>query len=280
MGYKEMDSRFPTEEDCINYIFKLRWPEGYYCPRCNCNENWKISASKYKCRKCKYQTTVTAGTIFHHTHISLRQWFQAIWFMSMQGRSTTAVKLEEEIKVGNRTAQTMVKRIRSLMFSTDEKIINRRLNGRIDICIKESPDKNSCSHILTAVEMKNQKGGNIRLYQMPNYDSESYQKFLSDNVEPGSILRKEGGHWKIRLDNNKRYVVPEAKSMVHYKAPYANAVYNNFRKYWDKYAPKDNGKNLSAIMEEYSRSINSAQEHVDFEIILRNAVNHEPLAIS
>ena len=29
----ELEARFSTEETCREYLLKLRWPEGFVCPR-------------------------------------------------------------------------------------------------------------------------------------------------------------------------------------------------------------------------------------------------------
>jgi hypothetical protein len=29
----EIEARFPTEESCRDYLFLLRWPDGFRCPR-------------------------------------------------------------------------------------------------------------------------------------------------------------------------------------------------------------------------------------------------------
>lgn len=124
MNYDEFESRFVSEEDCLNYLFKIRWPNGYCCPRCGCKENWKIQPYKYKCRSCNYQTTVISGTMFQHSHVCMKQWFQAIWYMSEMGRKAKAVDLQEQLKLGSsRTAQIIVENIQGELFTTD--IISR-----------------------------------------------------------------------------------------------------------------------------------------------------------
>ena len=68
---EDMRNRFPTNEACMEYLYKTRWPDGYKCSRCNCSDAWEIRPYKYKCRNCGYQATVTAGTFFHGSHLSM-----------------------------------------------------------------------------------------------------------------------------------------------------------------------------------------------------------------
>lgn len=45
--YSQMDlisfqKQFSTEEACRERLFTLRWPEGFRCPKCGCQESYRI----------------------------------------------------------------------------------------------------------------------------------------------------------------------------------------------------------------------------------------------
>lgn len=80
----EFENRFSNEESCRDYIFQLRWPDGFRCPNCSHEKTWPIEEILFQCAKCGYRTSVTAGTIFQDTKKSLRLWFHAIWHMTSQ----------------------------------------------------------------------------------------------------------------------------------------------------------------------------------------------------
>jgi ribosomal protein L37AE/L43A len=50
----EFEARFSTEESCREYLYQLRWPNGFKCPRCNHNKAWPIENALYQCAKCNY----------------------------------------------------------------------------------------------------------------------------------------------------------------------------------------------------------------------------------
>jgi hypothetical protein len=59
---------FADEAACLSYLEQLRWPEGFVCPRCgDASEPYRSSRSRFMCRVCRYQCTVTAGTVFDKT---------------------------------------------------------------------------------------------------------------------------------------------------------------------------------------------------------------------
>jgi transposase-like protein len=87
----EFEDRFATEEACLRYLAGLRWPEGFVCPRCENQGGWPASRGRWICQKCRYQGSVTAGTIFQDTHKPLRMWFRAAWHVTSQKTGASAV---------------------------------------------------------------------------------------------------------------------------------------------------------------------------------------------
>lgn len=265
---QEFHERFPSESACLDYLYTLRWKNGYLCPHCKQKVNfWKLDDYKYKCCKCGYQSTVTTGTLFHNTHIPMLKWFNAIQYMSIRGRKTPADELKNELKLGsNRTALSMAKKIRSVMFTTKKSEINRPLKGKIDICIKEF----SNTRILVAVEINDRHTGHIKLYQMPKYDRETYEKFIFSNIEPNSVLKKECGHRELPAQvTGYRYIT---NNIVNYKAPYANKIYEDFIKYYHKYSTQDRTCDIFKYMDKYTYHINCPTDSLNFDQILYNAV--------
>ena len=70
----ELEARFSTEEACREYLRKLRWPEGFVCPRRGTHSAWASKRNLLLCADCGYQASVTAGTIFQDTRKPLTLW--------------------------------------------------------------------------------------------------------------------------------------------------------------------------------------------------------------
>ena len=78
----EFQAWFDNEEACQRYLVESRWPHGYACPRCGHDEAYDLTSRRLlKCKKCKYQASVTAGTVLHGTRLSLRDWFGAAYLV-------------------------------------------------------------------------------------------------------------------------------------------------------------------------------------------------------
>ena len=56
---------FHSEQACLDYLERLRWPKDFICPSCGVfGVPIKTSRNRLICQSCKHQTSVTAGTIF------------------------------------------------------------------------------------------------------------------------------------------------------------------------------------------------------------------------
>jgi hypothetical protein len=94
--------KFRNEEDCLSYLHKLRWPEGYVCSRCKSTEHWTRNRGLIICRTCVYESSVTAETLFHQdTRKPLRLWFQAIWYLVSRKNGVSALGLQKAIDLGS-----------------------------------------------------------------------------------------------------------------------------------------------------------------------------------
>ena len=80
----ELEARFSSETACREYLFKLRWPDGFRCPRCGGAKGWPLRSVLMECGECRYQTSVTAGTIFQDTRKPLALWFRMMWWVTSQ----------------------------------------------------------------------------------------------------------------------------------------------------------------------------------------------------
>jgi hypothetical protein len=60
--FQEVDKWFRSDAACRDYIRRLRWPEGFICPRCEwTGEPWVTSRGLLHCHGCQGQTSLTAG---------------------------------------------------------------------------------------------------------------------------------------------------------------------------------------------------------------------------
>lgn len=97
----EFQVRFSTEDACRWYLMESRWPDGYRCPRCQHAEAYAVvRETLLQCRACRYQVSVTAGTVMHGTRVSFRDWFWAAYLVTTHTPGFSAVQLQRQLGLG------------------------------------------------------------------------------------------------------------------------------------------------------------------------------------
>lgn len=108
---------FPSDEVCLDTIFKERYGELDACPACGAvgTRFYKVSGRKcYACMYCGHQFYPLAGTIFHKSSTSLWKWFYAMYLFSNAKNGLSALELQRHLGVTYKTAYRILKAIRSL----------------------------------------------------------------------------------------------------------------------------------------------------------------------
>lgn len=114
MSLIEFQQKFSTEEACQQHLFSIRWPNGYRCPRCGHDKaSFHSTRHLYQCQACKYQASLTAGTIFHKTRTPLKKWFWMIFLMGRQKSGVSMLSLQRMLEIKSyKTVWTMGHKIR------------------------------------------------------------------------------------------------------------------------------------------------------------------------
>src|SRR5271157_1292394 len=97
----ELEARFSSEGACREYLFQLRWPQGFRCPRCGDAKAWPLRSVLWQCAGCGRQVSVTAGTIFQDTRTPLTVWFRAMWWATSQKNGVSALGLQRVLGLGS-----------------------------------------------------------------------------------------------------------------------------------------------------------------------------------
>ena len=100
---------FADEASCIAFLERLRWPDGFVCPKCGSRKAWRIADGRWSCQVCVRKVSVTANTIFDRTRTPLRTWFAAAWYVTNQKYGASALGLQRVLGFGSyQTAWTML----------------------------------------------------------------------------------------------------------------------------------------------------------------------------
>lgn len=203
----EFEERFNSEKSCREYLFQIRWPDGFKCPRCQHNEVWTMGDGLYRCKKCEFKISVTAGTIFQDTRKPLRLWFRAMWYITNQKYGISALGLQKALGLSNyRTALTWVHKLRLAMvrpmrdripgiIEVDETYIGGKKAGK--------RGRGAAGKILVIIgaQIDGNRIGRIRVKRVSNASGKSLTGAVQQAVEPGSIVQTDGWDGYSQLDS-------------------------------------------------------------------------------
>lgn len=137
MNLIDVTNKLQTEDQCLDFIEKVRWPDGKIrCVRCGNDKVSRITRTVdpnlarsekkqnkrtrlYACLEptCKHRFTPTVGTLFHDSHLPLTKWFQAVALIVHAKKGMSAMQIQRHLGVNYRTAWYMGHRIRKAMAS-------------------------------------------------------------------------------------------------------------------------------------------------------------------
>ncbi len=217
----EFEARFGTEESCRDYLFQLRWPDGFQCPRCGHPKAWPIGGVLFQCAGCDYKASVTAGTIFQDTHQPLTLWFRAMWWVTSQKNGASALGLQRVLGLGSyKTAWSWLHKLRRAMV----RLGRDRLSGRVEVdeTYLGGPEKGMAGRrvekkalIVVAAEEDGKGIGRIRMKRVPDASADSLLPFVEASVEPGSVIHTDG--WESYLGLKQKGYAHEVTILRHRK---------------------------------------------------------------
>lgn len=193
----ELERRFQTDEACREYLFQLRWPGGFVCPRCQETPVWQASRGRLICRACRHQTSVTAGTIFHDTRKPLTLWFRAIWQVTSQRNGASASTVQRSLGLRRyETAWAWLHKLRRAMVRPGRD----KLAGRVEVDetfvggedLKGSTWAKQKAVVVIAAEEDGRGFGRIRMGTVAATTRKNLHRFVLDMIEPGSVVHTDG----------------------------------------------------------------------------------------
>jgi len=204
---------FGTEDKCRAYLEALRWGGEITCPRCASRKISRIiERNQFDCDGCRYQFSVTAGTVFNDSHLALWKWFLATYLLCESRKGMSANQIKRTLGISYKTAWYLCHRIRSAMkevhpepltgiVEMDETYVGGRKLGRGQRFAKASKE------IVIGIK---QRGGDLRFFHAEDVKAGTLAKYIKENVSddvhvimtdefsayPKAI--KEAGHGPMR----------------------------------------------------------------------------------
>lgn len=192
----DFQTTFPDEDACRRYLVESRWPDGFRCAACAADEAWERGSGLFLCRRCRTETSVTAGTVLDHTHLPLVTWFWAAYLV-VTTPGLNALSLGRQLGLTSRkTTWTVMRRLRDSMSAlalppltgtveADETVVGGYAPGARGFAVAGTHKR----IVLAVVERRTSR---TRLVVIPDRKGTTLVPLLSRLVAPGSTVVTDG----------------------------------------------------------------------------------------
>ena len=196
VSISEIFIKFSTDEQCLEYVEKMRWPDGVVrCPTCGNDKiakverkaSSRIAANGFTSAKKRPAQSVLSDirTIFADSHLPLITWFHAIGLILNAKKGISAKQLQRDLGIGGyKTAWYLNHRIREAMGSGDIP----KLGGIVEIDETYIGGKISGRGIAYAKKQKQivmgaiERGGELRLQHVSGATVGNFREFIEEHV--------------------------------------------------------------------------------------------------
>jgi len=285
----EFEKLFTSEEACRNYVFQLRWPDGFRCSRCDNGKFWLTKRLLYHCSKCEYETSITAGTIFQDTRHPLYIWFRLIWYIVNQKTGISALGLQRALGLKRyETIWIMLHKLRSAMVRPDRE----QLSGIVEVDETyiggKKPGKRGRGAagktlVFIAVEGKDNHIGRIRLKKVQDASAASLVPTIQNVIAPGSSVRTDdwNGYKNLSTKGYEHIVMRQSANVGENLLPLAHRVAGLLKKWLEgTHQGAVHSSHLDFYLDEFTfrfnRRTSNSRGKLFFRLI-QQAVNIEPV---
>ena len=194
----EFQRRFPDEDACRQYLFASRWPDGYRCPRCGSGTACALERRwLWQCADCRYQVSVTAGTVLHKTRTPLHMWFWAAYLMTTATPGISALQLQRQLGLKRyETAWMMLHKLRRAMVAPERSPLHGPVE--VDETYIGGPEAirgrffGDRQLVVLAVEVLGAGSGRLRMQVVKDATTPTLTGFVTAHVSAGSIVHTDG----------------------------------------------------------------------------------------
>ena len=197
----EFQHQFRTEAACEEYLALCRWPDGFVCPRCGHQRAYRIEGSRRRqCAGCRYQVSLTAGTVLHNTKTPLTTWFWAAYLAVTDKRGLSALLFQRQLGLRRyETAWMLLHKLRRAMVNANREPLHgdvemddtwiggpqpglrgsRQLKGRKAVLV------------MVAVEKRGEISGRVRMAVLPDMKEATVHAFVKEHVAQGATVHTD-----------------------------------------------------------------------------------------
>jgi transposase-like protein len=199
---QQFQAQFASDEACADYLAACRWPEGFACPRCSHGAAYALAGRRrWQCASCRYQVSVTAGTVLHNSKTPLTPWFWAAYWMTTDKRGLSALLLQRQLGISRyETAWMILHKLRRATVNASRETLRSEVEldetwvGGPQGGLKGSRQLKGrkAALVLVAVERRGGASGRVRMEVIPDFTGATMRDFVTRNITVGTTIYTDG----------------------------------------------------------------------------------------
>lgn len=272
---REFIRHFSTEADCEEFLFLVRYPEGFVCPICTIERGWSLDGKRLIECANGHKVSLTAGTALHGTRQDLLSWFYAVFFISTLTPGISALQFQRQLGLKRyETAFQMLHKVRSTLVSPERELLHREVEVDETFVGGKDPDRDGrggdktlvagAVEVIPFTELKTGKvrhrSGRLRLRMVANASANSLAGFVEQEVEPGAIVNTDGwdGYRRLKNSGYKHHRIVQGKGREAVPIlPHIHRVFSNLKTWLlGTHHGRVEQKYLQAYLNEYTFRFN------------------------
>jgi transposase-like protein len=196
---REFQLKFADEHACADYLAASRWPDGFRCPKCGNDRAYSLTAARrWQCAApdCRYQTSLTSGTVLDRSKTPLTTWFWAAYLVATDKRGVSALQLHRQLGGSYKTSWLLLHKLRRAMVVPDREKLRGTIEmdetwvGGVQTGLRGSRQLRGrkAALVIVAVERRGTGSGRVRMEVIPDFTQATMTEFALRNIEIGSTI--------------------------------------------------------------------------------------------
>ena len=245
MSRAAFEARFPDEAACARDLAAMRWPDGFVCPACGHDRGWELKRRRasWECAACGKETSVSAGTVMHRSHLPLKTWFMAIHIVTSHSNGISALQLQAQLGLGSyKSAWLLLHKLRRAMVAPDRSLLEDPVEideATLPLRTKQEPPTGGQGRspqgkmrIAGAVELSPEgEPRRIRLAPIGDFSACSLHAFVAGTSAPGARVITDGWSGYGGLSDHDHAPKIVGTTSAHLVLRWSHRVFSNLKRW-------------------------------------------------
>lgn len=230
LSRKEFKNQFGTIEQCMSFLAKNKWSNGYECRKCQ----FLISIPgkqlfSQRCKKCGFDESPTSHTLFHKLKFGIEKAFEMVYEVGTSKKGANSIWLAERFGINQKTSWLFRQKIQMAMPSSLEHPLEKQVH--IDEFEIGTPQKGEQGRsksekkikVIIAVEFRDGKAGRGYARIIEDYSAKSFAPIFEEHISKDALVCADGWSsykpFKEEYKNLTQVLSEKGKNfpMIHYQ---------------------------------------------------------------